>query len=203
MNPAMNLPNLLTLSRIFLIPVFVLVYMVPGEGTYVYAAGLFALAAFTDWLDGYLARRLNQTTAFGAFLDPVADKLIVVTALVLLIGHHHTLWFTLPGLVIVGREIVISALREWMAEMNRRGLVAGTWLGRVKTTFQMIAVVVLLANPPSFGRPWVIVGYVLLYIAAIMTLASMVIYLRAAWPTLVDGLQGASTTAAGDARDQS
>jgi CDP-diacylglycerol--glycerol-3-phosphate 3-phosphatidyltransferase len=192
MNPMMNLPNLLTLSRIFLVPVFVIIYVIPGDGTYVWAAALFALAAFTDWLDGYLARRLDQTTAFGAFLDPVADKLIVVTALVLLIGHHKTLWFTLPGLIIVGREIVISALREWMAEMNRRGLVAGTWLGRLKTTFQMIAVVVLLANPPSFDRPWVIVGYVLLYIAAVMTLASMVIYLKAAWPTLLAGLHGAS-----------
>jgi CDP-diacylglycerol--glycerol-3-phosphate 3-phosphatidyltransferase len=192
MNQMMNLPNLLTLSRIFLVPVFVVVYVIPGEGTYVYAAGLFALAAFTDWLDGYLARRLNQTTAFGTFLDPVADKLIVVTALVLLIGHHNTLWFTLPGLIIVGREIVISALREWMTEMNRRGLVAGTWLGRLKTTFQMIAMVVLLANPPSFDRPWVIIGYVLLYVAAIMTLASMIIYLKAAWPTLRLGLEGAS-----------
>jgi CDP-diacylglycerol--glycerol-3-phosphate 3-phosphatidyltransferase len=207
MNPMMNLPNLLTLSRIFLIPVFAVVYLVPGEGTYIYAAALFALAAFTDWLDGYLARRLDQTTAFGAFLDPVADKLIVVTALVLLIGHHNTLWFTLPGLIIVGREIVISALREWMAEMNRRGLVAGTWLGRLKTTFQMIAMVVLLANPPSLDRPWVIIGYVLLYIAAVMTLASMVIYLRAAWPTLLSGLRGASKPGAdepvAEARDQS
>lgn len=206
MNPMMNLPNLLTLSRIFLIPVFAVVYLVPGEGTYIYAAALFALAAFTDWLDGYLARRLDQTTAFGAFLDPVADKLIVVTALVLLIGHHNTLWFTLPGLIIVGREIVISALREWMAEMNRRGLVAGTWLGRLKTTFQMIAMVVLLANPPSLDRPWVIIGYVLLYIAAVMTLASMAIYLRAAWPTLLSGLRGSSNPRPDepgtDARDQ-
>ncbi|MDH3644840.1 MAG: CDP-diacylglycerol--glycerol-3-phosphate 3-phosphatidyltransferase [Gammaproteobacteria bacterium] len=198
----MNLPNLLTLSRIFLVPVFAVVYVIPGEGTYIFAAALFALAAFTDWLDGYLARRLDQTTAFGAFLDPVADKLIVVTALVLLIGHHHTLWFTFPGLIIVGREIVISALREWMAEMNRRGMVAGTWLGRVKTTFQMIAVVVLLANPPSFDRPWVIIGYVLLYIAAVMTLASMVIYLRAAWPTLLTGLKGGSGATESEARDQ-
>jgi CDP-diacylglycerol--glycerol-3-phosphate 3-phosphatidyltransferase len=203
MNPMMNLPNLLTLSRIFLIPVFVVMYIIPGEGTYIYAAGLFALAAFTDWLDGYLARRLDQTTAFGAFLDPVADKLIVVTAVVLLIGHHSTLWFTLPGLIIVGREIVISALREWMAEMNKRGVVAASWLGQLKTTFQMIAMVVLLANPPSFDRPWVMVGYILLYIAAVMTLASMVIYLRAAWPTLVAGLQGASKPTATEARDQS
>ncbi len=183
----MNLPNLLTMARILLVPIFVVVYIVPGPSTYLIASALFSLAAFTDWLDGYLARRLNQTTRFGAFLDPVADKLIVVTALVLLIGHHSSIWLTLPGIIIVGREIVISALREWMAEMNRRGVVAGTWLGRVKTTFQMIAMVVLLANPPIMDRPWVIIGYTLLYVAAIMTLWSMVIYLKAAWPTLRSG----------------
>ena len=183
-----NLPNFLTLSRILLVPVFVVVYVVPGESTYLIAAVLFALAAFTDWLDGYLARRLDQTTKFGAFLDPVADKLIVVSALVVLIGHHHTLWLTIPGMIIVGREIVISALREWMAEMNRRGIVAVSWFGRVKTIFQMVAIVVLLANPPVLEDPWVILGYALLYIAAGMTLISMVVYLRAAWPTLMDGL---------------
>jgi CDP-diacylglycerol--glycerol-3-phosphate 3-phosphatidyltransferase len=201
MKPKVNLPNLLTLTRILLAPVFVVVYVIPSPGTYVYAAALFALAAFTDWLDGYLARRLNQTTAFGAFLDPVADKLIVVTALVLLIGHHHTLWFTFPGLIIIGREIVISALREWMAEMNRRGVVAVTWLGRVKTAFQMIAVVVLLANPPAFDRPWVIIGYALLYIAVTMTLVSMVLYLRAAWPTLRTGMTNSAGIESGGARD--
>ena len=184
-----NLPNLLTLSRILLIPLFVIVYAIPGEATYIYAAALFALAAFTDWLDGYLARRLNQTTAFGAFLDPVADKLIVVAALVVLVAHHNTVWLTLPGLIIIGREIVISALREWMAEMNRRGVVAASWLGRVKTVFQMVAVVVLLANPPAFDRPWVLIGYALIYVAAIMTLISMVLYLKAAWPSLVDGMR--------------
>jgi CDP-diacylglycerol--glycerol-3-phosphate 3-phosphatidyltransferase len=184
----MNLPNFLTLSRILLVPVFVVVYVIPGEGTYLITAVLFALAAFTDWLDGYLARRLNQTTKFGAFLDPVADKLIVVSALVVLIGHHHTLWLTIPGMIIVGREIVISALREWMAEMNRRGIVAVSWFGRVKTIFQMVAIVVLLANPPVLEEPWVILGYTLLYIAAGMTLVSMVVYLNAAWTTLMDGL---------------
>jgi CDP-diacylglycerol--glycerol-3-phosphate 3-phosphatidyltransferase len=185
---AMNLPNLLTLARIVLIPIFVLVYIIPGRGTYLAAAVLFGLAAFTDWLDGYLARRLNQTTHFGAFLDPVADKLIVVAALAVLIGHHATLWLTLPGLVIIGREIVISALREWMAEMNRRGVVAVTWFARVKTTIQMIAIVVLIANPPVLDRPWVMLGYALLYVAAVMTLISMVLYLHAAWPTLRYGL---------------
>jgi CDP-diacylglycerol--glycerol-3-phosphate 3-phosphatidyltransferase len=184
----MNLPNLLTLARILLIPIFVLVYVYPGHGTYLISAVLFGLAAFTDWLDGYLARRLNQTTPFGAFLDPVADKLIVVAALAVLIGHHGSLWLTLPGLVIIGREIVISALREWMAEMNRRGIVAVTWFARAKTTIQMVAIVVLLANPPDLTRPWVVAGYVLLYLAAVMTLISMVMYLRAAWPTLLHGM---------------
>jgi CDP-diacylglycerol---glycerol-3-phosphate 3-phosphatidyltransferase len=155
----------------------------------VIAAALFGLAAFTDWLDGYLARRLEQTTPFGAFLDPVADKLIVVSALVVLIGHHANLWLTLPALIIVGREIVISALREWMAEMNRRGKVSVLWLGRVKTTFQMVAIAVLLANPPGFDRPFVLLGYGLLYAAAALTLWSMVLYLHAAWPTLKSGWQ--------------
>ncbi len=185
----MNLPNLLTVFRILLIPFFVLVYVVPGQGTYVWSAGLFALAAFTDWLDGYLARRLEQTTPFGAFLDPVADKLIVVSALVVLVGRHHNLWLTLPALVIVGREIVISALREWMSEMNRRGVVKVSWIGRVKTTLQMLAILVLLANPPEFADPWVWLGYVMLYAAALLTLWSMGLYLRAAWPTLRHGLE--------------
>jgi CDP-diacylglycerol--glycerol-3-phosphate 3-phosphatidyltransferase len=149
-NAAMNLPNLLTLARIVLVPVFALAYLVPAPSTYLLSAVLFGLAAFTDWLDGFLARRLGQTTRFGAFLDPVADKLIVVTALVLLVGHHHNVWLTLPGIVIVSREIFISALREWMAEMNRRGLVAVSMLGKIKTTLQMIAIAILLANPPDF-----------------------------------------------------
>ncbi len=185
---AMNLPNLLTIARILLIPIFVLVYVIPGPGTYLVAAVLFGLAAFTDWLDGYLARRLNQTTPFGAFLDPVADKLIVVSALTILIGHHASLWLTIPALIIIGREIVISALREWMAEMNRRGIVAVSWFARLKTTVQMVAIVVLIANPPVLDRPWVMTGYVLLYIAAVMTLISMALYLQAAWPTLRQGL---------------
>jgi CDP-diacylglycerol--glycerol-3-phosphate 3-phosphatidyltransferase len=184
----MNLPNLLTLARILLIPVFLVVYFLPRPGTYMIAAVLFGLAAFTDWLDGYLARRLNQTTPFGAFLDPVADKLIVVCALVVLVAHHANLWLTIPALIIIGREIVISALREWMAEMNRSGSVSVAWFGRVKTTFQMISIAVLLANPPVFELLWVKIGYVLLYIAAVMTLVSMVAYLRGAWPTLKIGL---------------
>lgn len=186
----MNLPNFLTVARIALIPVFALIYVFT-DTMYWLAAVLFALAAFTDWLDGYLARRLDQTTRFGAFLDPVADKLIVVTALVLLIGAHASLWVTLPGVVIVGREIVISALREWMAEMNRRGLMAVSWLAQVKTALQVVAIVILLANPPHW-EPWVVVGTVLLYCAALITIWSMIHYLRAAWPTLKDGFSSST-----------
>jgi len=186
-NSLPSLPNILTIMRIALVPVFALTYILTDG--YYWAALLFAAAAFTDWLDGYLARRLEQTTPFGAFLDPVADKLIVVTALVLLIGNHNSLWLTLPGVIIIGREIVISALREWMAEMNRRGLVAVSWTARTKTAMQMLAIVILLANPPAMDLPWVIIGLVLLYLAALLTIWSMVYYGRAAWPTLKDGLK--------------
>ena len=192
----MNLPNILTVSRILLIPIFVLLYCLPGESTYIWAAFIFGAAAWTDWLDGYLARRLGQTTPFGAFLDPVADKLIVVTALLLLIGSHSNVLLTLPALIIVGREIVISALREWMAEMNARGVVAVSWLGRVKTTLQMVAIFVLLANPPTdIPKPWALIGYGLLYAAAALTLVSLVAYLRKAWPTLMDGMTSGESDA--------
>ena len=185
----MSLPNVITLARILLIPVFVLTYLGPWAWSYLATAVLFGLAATTDWLDGYLARRLDQTTPFGAFLDPVADKLIVVTALVLLIAHHASIWLTLPALVIVGREIVISALREWMAEMNLSVAVAVSLLGKIKTTLQMIAIAVLLANPPVPDSVWVMIGYVLIYVAAFMTLWSMSVYLAAAWPMLRDSSQ--------------
>ena len=188
-----NLPNIVTGARIALIPIFAVMYVLADAGHWL-AAMLFAAAAATDWLDGYLARRLNQTTPFGAFLDPVADKLIVVTALVLLIGSHANPWLTIPGVVIIGREIVISALREWMSEVNRRGLVAATWIGKLKTALQMFSIIILLANPPRLDRPWVIVGYALLYAAALMTLWSMISYLRAAWPTLLDGLRHDATS---------
>ena len=184
-----NWPNLVTLGRIVLVPVFALAYLLPSGGAYLWASALFAAAAFTDWLDGYLARKLGQTTRFGAFLDPVADKLIVVTALTVLIGEHGNLWMTFAGIVIISREVFISALREWMAEMNRRGLVAVVMVGKVKTVLQMAAIALLLANPPELERPWVIAGYVLLYAATFMTLWSMTVYLLAAWPTLQLGMK--------------
>lgn len=188
----MNLPNIITLARILLVPVFVVIYLWPGDRTYIIAATLFALAAATDWLDGYLARRLNQTTPFGAFLDPVADKLIVVSALTVLVAQHSTAWLTLPSLIIIGREIMISALREWMAEMNSSVTVAVSRLGKIKTSLQMVAIAVLLALPPNFDSVFIVAGYSLLYVAAIMTLWSMSIYLQAAWPTLKQGLATAS-----------
>ena len=187
----MNLPNIITLARILLVPIFVVIYIWPGDSAYLVAAVLFGLAAATDWLDGYLARRLNQTTPFGAFLDPVADKLIVVSALVVLMAEHSTIWLTLPGLIIVGREIMISALREWMAEMNSSVTVAVSALGKVKTTLQMVAIAVLLALPPESTAAIVFIGYGLLYVAALMTLWSMSLYLQAAWPTLKQGLEAA------------
>jgi CDP-diacylglycerol--glycerol-3-phosphate 3-phosphatidyltransferase len=187
-----NLPNIITLARILLVPVFVVIYLWPGDGTYLIAATLFALAAATDWLDGYLARRLNQTTPFGAFLDPVADKLIVVSALTVLLAQHSTVWLTLPGLIIIGREIMISALREWMAEMNSSVTVAVSYLGKIKTSLQMIAIAVLLALPPNSDSGLIFAGYTLLYVAALMTLWSMSVYLQAAWPTLRQGLATAN-----------
>ena len=198
-----TLPNALTLVRIALIPVFVLTYILFTDEMLWVSAVLFACAAVTDWLDGFLARQLGQGTAFGAFLDPVADKLIVVTALVLLIESYSNLVMTLPGLIIIGREIIISALREWMAEMNRRGLVDVTGLSKIKTAVQMIAIIVLIANPPSLSISWVIAGMLLLYVASFMTLWSMFLYLRAAWPTLRDGLYERETSSFVEEEDDS
>lgn len=179
----MNIPNLITVLRVLLIPIFILLFYLPYSWSYMAASTVFAIAAATDWLDGYLARRLEQSTPFGAFLDPVADKLMVAVALVLLVQEHANLWLTLPAAVIIGREIVISALREWMAELGARAQVAVSSLGKWKTAAQMLALVILLANPPAFTF-WVVVGYTLLLIAAGLTLWSMLQYLRAAWPHL-------------------
>ena len=178
----MNIPNILTLARIAFIPLLVVLFYLPFSWSMPVAAGLFGLASITDWLDGYLARRWNQSTPFGAFLDPVADKLMVVVALALLIERYNTLVLTLPALVIIGREIVISALREWMAEMGKRGMVAVSWIGKLKTTLQMVSLLILLALPPT--HEFALLGVVVLYTAAILTLWSMIQYLKAAWPHL-------------------
>ena len=186
-----NAPNLLTLLRIFLIPVFIVAYYLPFHWAPVATTSLFVLAALTDWLDGYLARRLNQSSPFGAFLDPVADKLMVASALVLLTADplvqgkvlDHRL-FAIVVLIIIGREITVSALREWMAELGERARVAVSVLGKFKTIGQMVAIPFLLYREPIFGMPVFRIGELMLYLAAGLTLWSMVIYLRAAWPSL-------------------
>ena len=167
MNPLMTLPNLLTLARILLIPVFIIVFYLPWVWAHVAAAVVFMVASFTDWLDGYFARKLEQMTPFGAFLDPVADKLLVASSLLLLVGAGDRGYITLPAIVIVGREIVISALREWMAEIGSRASIAVSYIGKVKTTVQMIALVLLLAFPPALSMSGIlgVLGVVLLYLA--------------------------------------
>ena len=182
-----NVPNALTILRILLIPVLVVVFYLPFKNHLLVAAAIFAFAAATDWVDGYLARRLGQMTAFGAFLDPVADKLMVAVTLVLLVERHDTLLFTLAACVIIGREIVISALREWMAELGERTSVAVSYIGKVKTAFQMLAITGLLAIDPARDESWLLaLCYLVLYTAAVLTLWSMVIYLRAAWAVVKD-----------------
>jgi len=184
----MKIPNILTLLRIILIPVFVVVYYLPVEDARLIAAGLFGLAAITDWFDGYLARKLQQTSPFGAFLDPVADKLIVAAALVVLVDtysrelHSWPVLTAAPAIVIIGREIVISALREWMAEMGARAQVAVSNIGKIKTTLQMVAILVLIAAVPGTLAAWI--GIAALYAATVLTLWSMIVYLVAAWPHL-------------------
>lgn len=202
-----NIPIILTLARIASIPFFIAVFYAhawwgslqfhagfgdvrihTGWGNLL-AAALFLLAGITDFLDGYLARRLNQSTRFGAFLDPVADKLMVAAALVLLVEYHANAWLAVPAIVIISREIAVSALREWMAEVGQRATVAVSYIGKVKTVVQITAITLLLAAEPDFdeGRrmvfsPFFVFNYVLLYIATALTLWSMLVYLRAAWP---------------------
>lgn len=178
----MTIPNLLTFLRISLIPILVVMFYLPVRWPYwhLLTAAVFALAAATDWLDGYLARRLKQVSPLGTFLDPVADKLIVAVALMLLVQRYATIWLTLPAMVIVGREIVISALREWMAELGKRRHVAVSQLGKYKTIGQMLAIILMLAQPPNQVTLGHLLAYALLYLAAVLTLWSMVLYLNAA-----------------------
>ena len=180
-----TLPNILTLLRIVLIPVLVIVFYMPGQWSYQLSAVLFGLAAITDWLDGYLARRLKQLSVFGAFLDPVADKLMVAVALVLLVQDNPSALFAVPASIIIGREIAISALREWMSEIGERTRVAVSVIGKVKTITQMVAILLLLYRAPIGPLPTHDVGAVLLYVAAVLTLWSMLVYIRAAWPIIV------------------
>jgi CDP-diacylglycerol--glycerol-3-phosphate 3-phosphatidyltransferase len=179
-----NIPNLLTLFRIFLIPVFVVIFYLPTPWAHAATAAIFAIAAITDWLDGYLARRLEQVSPLGAFLDPVADKLMVATALVLVVQADPTPWLAVAAVVIIGREITISALREWMAEVGARAQVAVSEVGKIKTATQMGAIMLMLYRDEVLGLPVYTIGFVLLYVAVLLTLWSMSLYLLAAWPRL-------------------
>jgi CDP-diacylglycerol--glycerol-3-phosphate 3-phosphatidyltransferase len=180
----LNVPNMLTLLRIALIPMLGLAFLLPQPTANWLAVAIFGLAGITDWFDGYLARRLGQTSAFGAFLDPVADKLIVAVALVALLTFNPEPAFAVPAAIIIGREIAVSALREWMAALGQRASVAVNMMGKVKTSAQMIAITLLLFGRDLFGLPLQQTGLWLLYIAAILTLHSAFLYLRAAWSVL-------------------
>jgi CDP-diacylglycerol---glycerol-3-phosphate 3-phosphatidyltransferase len=189
----LTVPTILTLLRILLIPVLVLMFYLPYQWSNFASAAVFALAALTDWLDGWIARRYHQYSAFGAFLDPVADKLMVAVALFLIVQGHPTPWMAFWAAVIVGREIAVSALREWMAEIGQRAKVRVAAIGKIKTVVQMVALLCLLYSvtpekPPRpaawLGEPIFHVGDWLLAAAALLTLWSGLQYLRAAWPAL-------------------
>ena len=178
------IPNMLTTLRISLIPLFILAFYYPSKWSYLTTSLIFSFAALTDWLDGYLARKLGQISHIGAFLDPVADKLIVVVALILLTETHHSLVISIPTMIIVCREIIISALREWMANFNRSKIVAVSFIGKVKTTTQMTAILLLLFKFPQLEDFTMILGYIFLYISTFLTILSLYKYLKAAFQTI-------------------
>lgn len=189
----LNIPNILTLFRIALIPVLLVLYYWDSGIRSLLVTGVFVTAAITDWLDGFLARKMNATSALGAFLDPVADKLIVSSALVLLVSDLdvlsrviHPLLFSISVCIIIGREIVVSALREWMAELGERGVVSVGILGKVKTGFQMVSISLLLYAEPILEVPSFRVGELAFYVAAILTLWSVWTYLKVAMPWLLE-----------------
>jgi cardiolipin synthase (CMP-forming) len=184
----LNLPNLLTWMRIFLIPLFVGIFYFPSSWVSLpyqnlVATVLFSVAAITDWFDGWLARKLNQTSAFGAFLDPVADKLMVAAALLVLLDHQRVM--ALIVLIIIGREITVSALREWMAKLGSSKSVAVSMLGKIKTAAQMIAIPMLLYYDRIGEFDPLFVGTLLIWLAAILTILSMMYYLKASVPYLL------------------
>ena len=181
----MNWANQVTYLRLLLIPLVIACFYSGLSNANLLAALLFTMASLSDWLDGYLARRLNQTSDFGAFLDPVADKLLVVIVLIMLVTVYSNL--LLATAVIIAREIIMSALREWMALKGQREAVAVAFSGKLKTTVQMIAIILLLlATPHYLGWLWQL-GLILLYLATVLSVYSMLQYLKRAWPTLRRG----------------
>ena len=182
----LNLANMLTLLRIAAIPVVVICFYSPLDYARPLAAVLFGLAAVTDMIDGWVARKYGQMSRFGEFLDPVADKLMVAIVLVMLVQSQSSWFEDVIAMIIIGREITISALREWMAEMGERGVVKVGILGKVKTVFQMVSIGLLLYGEPLYGLPTFRIGEIAFYVAAALTLWSMWAYLRAAMPYLLE-----------------
>jgi len=180
----LNLPNSLTLTRIAFIPIIIVLFYLPYDWARPASAWLYGLACVTDWFDGYFARKLNQTSAFGAFMDPVADKLIVSVALILLASAHPEPIIVIGTCIIIGREIVISALREWMASQGKSDDVAVSMLGKYKTFVQMFALGFLLHRDDWYGLPTHTIGVVLLVFAVVLTVASMMDYMRAGWKAM-------------------
>ncbi|HEC30349.1 MAG TPA: CDP-diacylglycerol--glycerol-3-phosphate 3-phosphatidyltransferase [Gammaproteobacteria bacterium] len=189
----LNFPTILTLSRIAVIPVFIVIYYLPVDWSNVVCTALFILAAVTDWFDGYIARKYKLASRFGAFLDPVADKLMVAVVLILLVDRNPTnlpgLLLAIPAVIIVGREITISALREWMAELGERGKVSVSYVGKVKTAAQLFALPFMIHRDPLWGIPVAETGLLLLYVAAALTLWSMFLYIKGAWPVMKDNIE--------------
>ena len=181
-----TLPTGITLFRIGLIPLFVIVFYLPFAWSHLIATAIFALACFSDWVDGYLARKLKQESAFGAFLDPVADKLIVVVAIILIVGANPSIYVALPSVIIVAREITVSALREWMAELGSRATIKVSFIGKVKTAAQLFSLFLMIYAEPFFGYPMFQIGLGFYYLAALFTIISMVLYLKAAWPVITE-----------------
>ena len=179
-----TIPTLLTLLRIAMIPVLVIVFYWPADWSNIVAVTIFVLAALTDWLDGWIARSFGMTSTFGAFLDPVADKLMVGVALIIIVQAHPEIMLALAAAVIIGREITISALREWMASLGEASRVKVAWTGKIKTILQMVAIGFLLYGEPLGWLPVLAIGRILLVLAAILTVISMISYLHAAWPAI-------------------
>lgn len=192
----LTIPNILTLFRLVLIPVLVVAFYLPYWWSNFLAAFIFTVCAVTDWADGWIARRYGMYSAFGAFLDPVADKLAVAVALFVVVQSHPTVWLALLSAIIVGREITISALREWMAEVGQRRKVKVAAVGKIKTVVQMVAIVCLVYRQDLLGLPVFAIGEWLLALAAALTLWSGLSYLRAAWPAFL--IEDAPAAAVGE-----
>lgn len=178
----LNIPTILTLLRIASIPVIMIVFYLPIEDSRLWCTVIFIVASITDWFDGFLARKLNLQTAFGEFLDPVADKLMVVIILVLIVQADPAVYIAIPAAIIIAREVSVASLREWMAEIGQRSVVKVSWVGKYKTGFQMTSILCLLYSESLFGFSIRTVGIVAIYIAALLTIWSMWQYIQLALP---------------------